>query len=198
VAFYESPAFPRKLAYGLHAGPGYATDVLRLKSGSESRNQNWSLPLHVFDGSTTARTQAERDEIDAFFRAMRGRTHGFRLFDPGDNAVTTSGTDGIVTLISGSSYQLYKRYTSGAQSSDRKITKPVSGSTTIAGGGTYSLDTTTGIITHSGGAAPTGWTGSFDVPVRFDHDELRWSIVDRAGGGYIYVAEQLRMVELRG
>ena len=90
MAFYESPRFPDYLAYGLVVGPGYATSIVRTSSGREQRNQNWSVELHEFDGSTTTRTQAERDEIDAFFRTMYGRTHGFRVKNYSDFQATVA------------------------------------------------------------------------------------------------------------
>jgi len=77
-------------------------------------------------------------------------------------------------------YQLTKRYTSGAQSWTRAITKPVAGTVTIALNGTsqasgWSVSTTTGLITFTtapaaGVAITAGF--EFDVPVRFDTDAL--------------------------
>ena len=74
-----------------------------------------------------------------------------------------------------------------------------------AGPFTFTIGTTTTGLTASGGTAfaypqaaeALTWAGQFDVPVRFDHDNLLWTIVDRSAGEYVYQAEQLRMVELR-
>ena len=73
-----------------------------------------------------------------------------------------------------------KRYSSGAQSWTRAITKPVAGSVTIALNGApqasgWSVATTTGLVTFV--AAPAGGIVitagfAFDVPVRFDSDAL--------------------------
>ncbi|MBY0428059.1 MAG: DUF2460 domain-containing protein, partial [Alphaproteobacteria bacterium] len=68
----------------------------------------------------------------------------------------------------------------------RDIRKPVAGSVTIGVNGTqaltgWSVDTTTGMITFatapiSGAVISAGF--SFDVPVRFDTDQLRLSAED--------------------
>lgn len=194
--FYETPRFPDQLAYGLLVGPAFRSDVIRVASGAESRNQVWERELQMFDGSTTHRTQDERNQITAFFRAMRGRVHGFRIKDWSDFRVDAG--EGVLQLVTGETveYQMYKRYASGGQVTDRIITKPVAGpSLAVQGPGTYTIDTTTGIVTASGGA-PTGWTGYFDVPVRFDQDELLWQ-VEGSAGGRVYIASSLKLIEIR-
>lgn len=193
MSFYESPRFPNYLAYGLELGPMFASDVVRVSSGHESTNQRWSQALRVFDGSTTHRTPAQRTEIESFFKTMRGRTHRFRVKDLTDFLDDNAG---IVTLVSGNIYQMYKRYTSGAQTYDREIRKPVD-PVVITGGGSYTVDYTTGRVTHNSGNAPTGWIGAFDVPVRFDHDELKFEVATRSGGQIYYRATELRLVEVR-
>lgn len=193
--FIESPVFPDYLAMGLELGPVFATDVIQVRSGFEGTNSRWSQALRTWDGATTHRTQAQRLEIEAFFLSVgRGRANGFRLRDVTD---FQDEARGVVTLVSGSVYQLGKTYTSGAQVHTRQIKKPRSGEVSVQGGGTYSLDNTTGLVTHTGGPAPTGWTGLFDVPVRFDHDRLAWNLAGRSGGKPIFLAVELRMVELR-
>ena len=42
----------------------------------------------------------------------------------------------------------------------------------MTGGGTYTVDATTGIVTRAGGANPTGWQGQFDTPCRFNTDKM--------------------------
>jgi uncharacterized protein (TIGR02217 family) len=194
--FHESPRFPDYLAYGLQLGPMFATDTIRLRSGAESNNQIWAQPLRMWDGSTTHRTAAERAAIDNFFTAVAaGRANGFRLKDITDYKDAGAG---VVYLVSGTTYQIAKNYVSGAQTHRRDIKKPVVGEVSIQGGGVYSaLDTTTGRFTHTSGSAPTGWVGEFDVPVRFDHDQLTWELASRSGNGLIFVATELHMVEIR-
>ena len=73
-----------------------------------------------------------------------------------------------------------KRYTSGAQSWTRTITKPVAGTVRVALGVVeqitgWTVNTTTGVVTFA--TAPAGGVivragFEFDVPVRFDTDTL--------------------------
>ena len=192
--FIETPVFPDYLAPGLELGPMFATDVIRVNSGHEASNVRWSQALRVWNGATTHRTEAERLAIEAFFLAAKGRANPFRLRDITDYKDEGRG---VVTLVSGNVYQLGKTYTSGAQIHTRDIRKPRSGEVSVQGGGTYSLDTTTGRVTHTGGGVPTGWTGLFDVPVRFDHDQLVFEFAGRSQTKPVFLAQELRLVEVR-
>jgi uncharacterized protein (TIGR02217 family) len=159
--FIESPVFPDYRGYGLRLVPSFATDLIQVRSGFEGGNQRWSQPLRTFDGATAHRTQAERAAIEAFFVSVaKGRANQFRLRDITDYKDEGRG---VVTLVSGNVYQLGKTYTSGAQIHTRDIRKPRSGEVSVQGGGSYSLDFNTGRVTHTGGGAPTGWTGLFDA-----------------------------------
>lgn len=40
------------------------------------------------------------------------------------------------------------------------------------------------------------WSGEFDVPVRFDTDEIVWTIANKSGGQYVYNAETIPVVEI--
>jgi uncharacterized protein (TIGR02217 family) len=198
MSFFESPRFPNYLAFGLEVAPMFATDIVRVNSGFESSNQRWQQALRTYDGSTTHRTAAQKAEIEAFFAAMRGRMHGFRLKDIADYRHNDAGGAGVVYLVTGSTYQLAKLYTSGAQTYRRDIRKPVVASVSIAGGGTYSaIDPVTGRFTHDAGGAPTGWEGEFDVPVRFDHDTLAFEVAARSQAALVFLANELRLVEIR-
>lgn len=190
MAFLETPRFPDYLAFGLVVGPVDSRSRIRTDGGQVFTNVNWSHYLTRLDGTTTARTQAERDEIDNFFRAVRA--DGFRIRDYSDYQ---AGTSGVVTMLTSTTFQIGKRYTKGSATYTRKITKPVS-TITVSGGGSYTVDYTTGIITKVSGADPTGWTGYFDIPVQFENTELTWQIVGRAAGGLMYVADELKMMEM--
>ena len=121
------------------------------------------------------------------FEARNGRLFGFRWKDWGDYksclpSGTPSATDQVIGTGDGTTtaFQLVKAYSSGAQSWTRSITKPVSGTVNLALDGieqafSWSLDTTTGLVTFttapaSGVAISAGF--EFDVPVRFDTDQL--------------------------
>jgi len=83
-------------------------------------------------------------------------------------------------------FQLVKTYTFGAYTYPRTIKKPVTGSTVIyfdgaPQGAGWSIDTTTGLVTF--GAAPGNGVVitadfEFDVPARFDTDQMQATIED--------------------
>lgn len=290
MSFYESPRFPDDIAYGAQGGPMYSTDVVAVSSGYEHRNSNWAAARLKWDVGYT-RTQAQLDTLRDFFHAMRGRAHGFRFKDHSDYQVTTSnGRIGAAAVGDGTPgpMQLVKRYTSGAQTTDRDIAKPVAGSVAIYKGGVlqtatthYTLDTTTGMVTwvaldseaitghtvgashqfttaadmpgltigekvylsgvtgtaasalnglahtisNKTGAGPYTWTistattaltasggtgyeypqaadamtwsGEFDVPCRFDTDELRAQMLESGPGRRMYQLASVPVVEIR-
>jgi hypothetical protein len=111
-------------------------------------------------------------------------------------ACTNEASGATVTILRTGPFQLVKNYTNGGTTEVRNIQKPVAGTTVVYFNGTsqptwFTLDTTTGIFYLVGGtAAPTdGWAVTadyqFDVPVRFDVDEMQLQIVDigTASGG---------------
>ena len=206
MAFMETPRFPDDIAQGSVGGPGYSTDVTVMFSGHEARNINWSRARGRWEASSAVRTAADFDAVRDMFRMARGRAHGFRFKDWGDYDVTTD--EGVLTLVAGSLYQLVKRYGSGDQAESRLITKPVAASVTVyptraevTAAITVTLDTTTGGVTVSGhveGDVYT-WDGEFDVPVRFDTDELRAQLVgpERVEGSPLMVWESVPLIEIR-
>lgn len=171
MAFIETPRFPTTISAGAKFGPGYSTSKARNLGGAEASNQNWLMPLYRGDVSHAAKTQALYDDLLAYFHGVAGRHNQFRFKNFGDfSATSAQGT--LVELTANTTWQMYKTYTYGALSKARKISKPIATGMVIAGGGSYTLDTTTGIITRNSGANPTSWAGQFDTPVRFDTDEM--------------------------
>lgn len=150
--------FPDNISYGGIGGPTFSTDVVVINSGFEQRNVNWAASRHSYDVSHAARTQAEIEELIAFFKIAQGRANSFRYKDELDYSATVSngllGT-GVGTGLP--TYQLYKKYTNAAGTNTRKITRPVSGTlsalrgaspiTIGAGAGNISIDNSTGIVT---------------------------------------------------
>jgi uncharacterized protein (TIGR02217 family) len=197
MAFYESPRFPDDISRGATGGAAYLTDVTVVASGYENRNAAWSQARMVWDVSLAPRAQTDWQILLAHFRSVRGRLHGFRFKDWSDYAAAVGA--GILTATGVTDeYQMYKRYSSGAQTEDRLIAKPITGKITLAGGGTYVVDYATGKVTRSAGAAPTGWSGEFDVPCRYDTDAMKGTLVHRTPtGGEIMEWHSIPIVELR-
>lgn len=173
MAFIET-RFPDDVSYGATGGPGFNTDVVVVNSGFEQRNATWQDARSVWDVSHGVKNQAQLDILIAFFRVMKGRANGFRFKDFADFDATTG--EGIFRAIDATHFQMVKRYTTAGNNHDRDITKPVTGTAQITGGTGVSVDYTTGIVTVTSGT-PTAWTGQFDVPCRFDTDQMKTSLI---------------------
>lgn len=186
MAFHEV-RFPDNISRGARGGPERRTQIVELASGAEERNASWANSRRRYDIAYGIRRADDLATVVAFFEARNGRLHGFRFKDWADfksclPSQTPGPTNQPIGIGNGATtlFQLAKRYTSGAQSWTRAITKPVAGTVSIALNGTaqasgWSVSTTTGLITFTtapaaGVAITAGF--EFDVPVRFDTDTL--------------------------
>ncbi len=186
MAFHEV-RFPDNISRGARGGPERRTQIVELASGAEERNASWANSRRRYDVAYGIRRADDLAALVAFFEARNGRLHGFRFKDWADfKSCLPSQTPGATNQPIGTGngaatqFQLSKRYTSGAQSWTRAITKPVIGTVTIALDGTpqasgWSVSTATGLVTFTtapalGVAITAGF--EFDVPVRFDTDAL--------------------------
>ena len=134
------------------------------------------------------RTLDALHEVVAFFEERRGRLHGFRFRDAVDwkscpPLREPSATDQRIGTGNGATrvFQLSKTYGGAHAPYPRPIAKPVAGTVRIAVDGVdlngiqESCDPMTGLVTLAvapplGAAVTAGFC--FDVPVRFDTDEL--------------------------
>lgn len=172
------------IVYHTVGGPMFSTAVQVVDSGREYRNANWSLPLGQWDLGERDMMPDDLATMKSFFIARQGKAQGFRFKDWADYRDEGNGVLVAIPGASGS-YQMYKSYTSGGVTGQRKIAKPVAGSVTVYSGGspvTATIDTTTGIVTGVPGTVLT-WTGEFDTPVRFDADQIRAEFVGMSGPG---------------
>lgn len=184
VSSFVEAQFPTNIAYGATGGAQYSTDIVETFGGYEQRNINWSAARGKWDVASGIKSLSDMEDFVNFFHARRGRAVGFRFKDWSDYSVTNGniGTgDGVET-----DFQLRKQYTSGAVTINRTITKPVSGSLMVYVDAVlqtvttdYTINTATGLISFvsppSNSAVITA-TFEFDVPVRFDTDELSLSV----------------------
>ena len=165
MAFHDV-RFPDNISRGARGGPERRTQVVELASGDEERNASWADSRRRYDVAYGIRRADDLAAVVAFFEARNGRLHGFRYKDWADyksclpsQAITA--TDQQIGTGTGSTqaFQLTKRYTSGAQTWVRTITKPVAGTVRVALGmveqmSGWTVDTTTGVITFT--IAPAG------------------------------------------
>lgn len=165
-----------RVAYGTQAGLEYRTEVRALRSGVESRARLWALPLARYTVVYRSLRPADRAVVVEAFRAAGGRHLAFRFRDPLDFTAEQEAlgvaAGGVETL------QLTKRYQFGPVIEVAPIHKPVSVQLFADGVPiTAAVDLTTGQVTVdvAAGAVLT-WSGAFDKPVRFDSDQLMWSL----------------------
>ena len=197
MAFLEDPRFPENISYGSQGGPRYNTIVTAVNSGYEYSNINWDQARHQYDASMGIRTMSELYDLIQFFHIARGKGHYFRYKDWGDYKScpvddTPTKDDQLFGVGDNSTteFQLVKTYDLGGTiTNQRTISKPVGvdeNDTTIlialntvlqteGSGSDYTIDYSTGIVTFNsapGSSVNITWGGEFDVPCRFDTDEL--------------------------
>ncbi len=183
--------FPEKVAFGFSGGARYSTSIAVSGSGHEKRNQNWSQSRGRWTATHAGKNETDTQALVKHFHAAGGMLNNFPFKDPTDYQVVTA--EGILTLVSSGIYQLYKRYSSGGVNRDYKVVRPVNA--VAAGGGSYSISATTGLLTHSSGSAPTSWSGEFDRLCRYDSDELNIELVNGAPGHRLYSWGNIAIVE---
>lgn len=198
MAFHDI-RFPDEISYGASGGPEFQTSIVTVKSGQESRNQNWSQSRIKWDVSTAVRDRSDLNQLIAFFRAREGRAHGFRFKDWTDFTGTQQNI-GTGTGVQ-TTFQLTKTYNDGLITKVRNITKPVTGTVRIYLNGVeqfsgFTVGVTTGIVTFTvapgAGVAVTA-TYEFDIPARFDTDQLKVNIQ----GYEAFIGDAINIVEIR-
>jgi uncharacterized protein (TIGR02217 family) len=189
MAFVEE-RFPVDISWGSVGGPGFRTTIIESAGGFEQRNIDWEQSRGTWNVTHGAKRAVQMERLRDWFYAMHGRAHGFRFKDWTDFSVEEEWFgDGDDTTVD---FQLVKTYDIIGQAYVRQIKKPVQGTIHVfldgvekdegPGAGEWELDYTTGIVTM--GTAPLDvppvevltWTGQFDVPVRFDEDEMKVSM----------------------
>jgi uncharacterized protein (TIGR02217 family) len=213
MAFLESPRFPDNISYGSSGGPMYKTEVVTVYSGFEYNNISWEESRHKYDASMGVRSEGELSQLIKFFHVTRGKGHRFRYKDWSDyKACDLDETSAFNDMVFGTGdsvtteFQLIKVYDMGSMIgvsyNQRDIKKPVQGTILIGVNGIlqtettdYSIDYTTGIVTFVSPPAngvPITWGGEFDVPCRFDTDELPLSL-----DFYGYASGSVPIIEVR-
>ena len=179
-AFMETPRFPDNISFGSAGGPTFNTKVFTAASGFEQRNVLWSEARAKYNVTQGIRVKEDMDTVLAFFYTVRGKATGFRFKDWADyelvNEQIGTGTGAL------SVFNLTKTYAAGSLNYVRRIYKPVSGTVHVTVNGNpqtestdYTIDYSTGVITFlitPGSGFPIRVSCEFDVPVRFDVDEI--------------------------
>lgn len=152
------------------------TDIVTMASGRERRNAAWAFKKMQFTASFALLEEQAQDEVLQAYYAANGQLLLFRYRDPGDwravaSPLNTAGEIGTTAPV-----QLTKRYSFGPAFADRVI-QAVSTCTVKSSSGVViegTLDKQLGFFTPTdvwGGDTYT-WSGTFDLWVRFNSDEL--------------------------
>lgn len=208
MSFHEV-RFPVKVSIGSSGGPMRKTDIVELGSGFEERNTSWAHSRRKYNVGYGIKTLNQLHDVLAFFEARFAKLYGFRYKDwadykscpPENTPVYTDQTIGTGTGTQ-TQFQITKQYTSGPSTYTRSIRKPVAGTISVGinsvlqATNTYTVDATTGIITFNSAPANGALVSAgyqFDVPVRFDTDEISINLSDWRMGQFV----DIPMVEVR-
>lgn len=208
MAFHDV-RLPEDIEKGSSGGPGFSTTVLPLSSGREQRNQNWSQQRCRYDVSYGILTKDDETtamnyhDVYDFFMIRRGKLHSFRFKDWADFEIVRQSIG--VGDAANPLFQIYRRYTDGANHYDRIITRPVQGTVKVWVDNSlktetthYTIDYAKGLITFTMGNIPGEAKNvevecEFDVPVRFDIDEMSVQLETFAAGSI----PRIPLVEIR-
>jgi uncharacterized protein (TIGR02217 family) len=205
ATFLSTVIFPNDIAEHSKMIPKYMTDIITAASGFENRDDIWTYPRNAYDIGYGIRNINDIADLLAYFHSVHGRAYGFRFRDWSDyKSVNTnqsiSDTDVMIGTGDDSEdkFQVVKKYTKGALTQTRKITRlpweqyygdlPPDSQVTVSLDDvhqTYETDwdyvRSTGIIDFvtppsNGVIVKCGF--EFYVPVRFDTDILDISLDD--------------------
>ncbi|MBI2720357.1 MAG: DUF2460 domain-containing protein [Rhizobiales bacterium] len=195
---FDDIRFPTAISRGATGGPERRTEIVVLGSGAEERNSRWAHSRRRYNAGFGIKSLDQLHEVLGFFEERRGRLHGFRWkdhadFKSGAPLATISALDQVIGAGDGTtaSFQLVKTYGSGLRDYSRPITKPVAGTAVVAVNGVatsfFTVNTLTGVVTFTAGHIPAGGAVitagfEFDVPARFDTDEIRINLTGFAVG----------------
>jgi uncharacterized protein (TIGR02217 family) len=188
AAFHEV-LFPISVALSGSGGPERKTEIVITGSGREERISRWADSRRKYDAGSGVKTLTELASVVSFFEERRGRLYGFRWRDRIDFQSCTIGqtpspTDQAIGVGDGvtTQFQLTKTYGGAFAPYVRTIAKPVAGSVRVAVNGTEitsSAAVNVNLINGNVGFSIAPATGAsitagfqFDVPVRFDTDQL--------------------------
>ncbi len=191
MTFHEV-RFPTAISLGSSGGPERRTEIVVLGSGHEERNTRWANSRRHYDAGYGVKSLDDLHDVISFFEERRGKLYGFRWKDQCDHSSTlplqtVTPEDQLIATADGveTEFQLQKTYGSTYAPYNRVINKPVEGTVQISVESNlktettdYTVDYATGLITFQSGSIPANGEViragfEYDVPVRFDTDELK-------------------------
>jgi uncharacterized protein (TIGR02217 family) len=186
---------PVDVERGAEGGPGFKTTVTTLANGAEQRNQEWSTMRGQWNVGYGLQSLTSLQAVYEFFIGRRGRARGFRFKDWADY----KAVEQPVGTVAGDATrrQLQKVYGDTENPYTRLITLPVASTLIVYVDTLATLDYTlldNGVIDFVSDPGPNVVaTFEFDVPVRFDTDDLRVQLAHFDAGQ----APNIPIVELK-
>jgi uncharacterized protein (TIGR02217 family) len=193
---FDNVRFPTAISRGASGGPERRTDVVMTASGREERNSRWANSRRRYNVGFGVKSLDDVHAVIAFFEERRGRLHAFRFkdhadFKSGAPQSTVTPLDQVIGIGTGAQteFQLVKNYGGGLRNYARIIAAPVAGTVRMAVNGseitTFTTNLATGVVTFNtapatGVVVKAGF--EFDVPVRFDTDEISINVENFRGG----------------
>jgi uncharacterized protein (TIGR02217 family) len=197
ISIFSELRFPEHLSLGAVGGPMFNTTINTTTSGCEQRNIVSLKARHKFNISPAIRDQSDLSILLTFFKIHKGKAVGFRFKDWADYKVSNE----LIAIGDGmtSTFQIKKTYKFGSSIDERIITKIVDGSVKLRVGSVnihnFDVDNNNGVLKlHSPleDGQPLYLDCEFDIPVRFDQDEVFINPeVSNKGSCDIYVVEIL-------
>jgi uncharacterized protein (TIGR02217 family) len=204
---FDEIRFPVAISRGATGGPERRTEIVTLASGHEERDSRWADSRRRYNAGFGVKSLNDIHEVLRFFEERRGRLHGFRWkdhadFKSGAPQAQISALDQQIAVGNGTvaAFQLIKNYGTGLRDYTRTITKPLAASVVAAVNGTittsFTVNPATGVMTFAAPPAPGAVITAgfeFDVPVRFDTDQLKINVTNFVAGDI----PDIPIVELR-
>lgn len=176
MAYFNEP-FPDDIALGATGGPRIKVTAVKSGGGARYANKDWTNPQHIFNVSQGIKSLADFEVLRAFWYVTVPDSFPFKDY----TNFQVSQSLGVLQLVSGSVYQMFKDETYRTRTWLRKIKKPKPGTVTVwrtRSGSTSvimpTVDYLTGLVTVSGHASGDtyGWAGDFYVPCYFVGDSM--------------------------
>lgn len=192
---FDNVRLPVDIERGAVGGPSFRTTVITLANGDEQRNQEWEYSRDKFNIGYGIQRRADMEAVYAFFQARGGRARGFRFRNWLDFQVVGQPV-GIVEGVP-TQRQLIRPYADVANQTFRIVTHPVAETLKVY----VNMVLTTeyelgdnGVLTFPADpGANVRATFDFDLPARFDNDDLNVQLNTYKEGSF----PSIQIVELR-
>lgn len=184
--------------FGWQGGPSFKTRIVSMANGRERRNAEQAYARHAYSAPFRNIRPADYANIKQMHLVCRGMLHAFKFKDLLDyqaaGEVFGAGT-GAQTV-----FQLRKISTIDGVSYTRNVYAIRSAAVTVNGvAAAPTIDMDRGTVTFAAApaaAAVLRWTGEFDIWVRFNQDDLPFSIDNKSPKNGLLVNGSVDLIEV--